>query len=33
MAKKTIQDGTADAMCGLVNAYRGNIPVLFTAGP
>ena len=25
--------GTANAMCGLINAWRGNIPVLFTAGP
>jgi acetolactate synthase-1/2/3 large subunit len=24
--------GTANAMCGLMNAYRGNIPILFTAG-
>src|SRR5215471_19800232 len=24
--------GTANAMCGLINGWRGNIPVLFTAG-
>ena len=24
--------GTANAVCGLMNAWRGNIPVLFTAG-
>ena len=24
--------GTANAMCGLINFWRGNIPVLFTAG-
>ncbi|MBT3791759.1 MAG: thiamine pyrophosphate-requiring protein [Rhodospirillales bacterium] len=24
--------GTANAVCGLVNAYKGNIPVLFSAG-
>ncbi len=25
--------GTANAICGLINGWRGNIPVLFTAGP
>ncbi|MDX1484592.1 MAG: thiamine pyrophosphate-requiring protein [Alphaproteobacteria bacterium] len=24
--------GTANAMCGLINAFKGNIPVLFSAG-
>jgi acetolactate synthase-1/2/3 large subunit len=24
--------GTANAMCGLINSWRGNIPVLFTSG-
>ncbi len=24
--------GTANAICGLINGWRGNIPVLFTAG-
>jgi acetolactate synthase-1/2/3 large subunit len=24
--------GTANAMCGLINAFKGNVPVLFTAG-
>ena len=24
--------GTANALCGLINAFRGNLPVLFSAG-
>ncbi|MFZ9502455.1 MAG: thiamine pyrophosphate-binding protein, partial [Beijerinckiaceae bacterium] len=24
--------GTANAMCGLINAWRGNLPVIFTSG-